>query len=397
MNIGIIGLPKAGKTTIFNTLTGQNAEVAEYATGKVAPNVAIVDVGDPRVDELSRRYQPRKTSRATIEFVDFVGGGGSNGTGRSRGAPAGTDSGSGRGGNQGEGNGSGQGGNQGADTESSSMFSGEGITVIRNADALLMVLRNFSAPALDEVFGSPGPKRDLDTIEGELILADQVIAERRLERIQADNQRGKRTPASQAEEKVMRRVVEQLEEGGMVRDLDLTTEGRRLISGFRFLTARPVLVVLNSSEETYGGNNELLEELGTRHPTIEFAGNLEMELAGMEPEEAEAFLEDMGISESARDRLTRFAYRMLGYVSFFTVGEDEVRAWTIREGESAQEAAGTIHSDLAKGFIRAECFSYDDLIHAGSEQAVKRQGRFRLEGKTYRVKDGDVLSIRFNV
>jgi hypothetical protein len=277
------------------------------------------------------------------------------------------------------------------------MFSGEGITVIRNADALLMVLRNFSAPALNEVFGRPDPKRDLDTIEGELILADQVIAERRLERIQADNQRGKRTPASQAEEKVMRRVVEQLEEGGMVRDLDLNTEGRRLISGFRFLTARPVLVVLNSSEETYGGNNELLEELGTRHPTIEFAGNLEMELAGMEPEEAEAFLEDMGISESARDRLTRFAYRMLGYVSFFTVGEDEVRAWTIREGESAQEAAGTIHSDLAKGFIRAECFSYDDLIHAGSEQAVKRQGRFRLEGKTYRVKDGDVLSIRFNV
>jgi hypothetical protein len=373
MNIGIIGLPKAGKTTIFNALTGQNAEVAEYTTGKVEPNVAVVDVGDPRVDELSRRYQPKRTIHATIEFIDFVAAPGGHG---------------GHGGSAGHGAGDGEGG---------SLFSGEGITLIRSSDALLLVLRNFSNPALDDVYGPPDPQRDLDEIEGELILSDQVIAERRLERIQADHERGKKTPASQAEEKVMRRVVEQLDAGGMVREIDLSHEEERLISGFRFLTAKNVLIVLNSSEENYGNNQEVLEQLQARHPAIEFAGSLEMELAGMDPEEAAAFLEDMGISESARDRLTRFAYRMLGYISFFTVGEDEVRAWTIREGENAQEAAGTIHSDLAKGFIRAECFTYDDLIEAGSEQGIKQKGLLRLEGKEYRVKDGDILNIRFNV
>lgn len=365
MNIGIIGLPKAGKTTIFNALTGQEAEVTEYASGNVEPNVAVVDVGDPRVDELSKRYQPKKTIYATIEFIDFVGGAGSAQKGESG--------------------------------EASGIFSGEGITLVRNSDALLIVLRNFSNPGLDEVYGAKDPVRDLDSVEAELILADQVIAERRLERIEADHKRGKKTPASQAEEKVMRRVVEQLEAGGMVRELELTADEGRAISGFRFLTAKPVLVILNSSDDNYGSNQELMEKLETRRPTIEFAGNLEMELAGMERDEAAAFLEDLGISESARNRLTRFAYRMLGYISFFTVGEDEVRAWTIREGENAQEAAGAIHSDLAKGFIRAECFTYDDLIETGSEKAVKQKGLFRLEGKEYTVKDGDILNIRFNV
>jgi len=370
MNIGIIGLPKSGKTTIFNALTGQNAEVTEYASGKVEPNVAVVDVGDPRVDELSKRYQPKKTIYATIEFIDFVAGAGG---------------------------GSSAGGSKGDDGRSSGIFSGEGITLVRSSDALLIVLRNFSNAALDEVYGNVDPLRDLDTVEGELILSDQVIAERRIERIENDHKRGKKTPASQAEEKVMRRVVEQLDAGGMVRELELTPEEQRTISGFRFLTAKPILIVLNSSEDEYGSNQETVEQLESRYPTIEFAGSLEMELAGMEPDEAAAFLEDAGISESARDRLTRFAYHMLGYISFFTVGEDEVRAWTIRDGENAQEAAGTIHSDLAKGFIRAECFTYDDLVRAGSEHAVKQKGLFRLEGKEYRVKDGDILNIRFNV
>lgn len=195
----------------------------------------------------------------------------------------------------------------------------------------------------------------------------------------------------------MRRVVDQLDGGGVVRDLDLTADERQILSGFRFLTGKPVLVVLNSSEDNYGKNADLLTALETRYPSIEFAGNFEMELARMDEEDAIAFMEDMGISESARNRLTRFAYRMLGYISFFTVGEDEVRAWTIRDGENAQAAAGTIHTDLAKGFIRAECFSYDDLIGAGTEAAVKQKGLFRLEGKEYRVKDGDILNIRFNV
>jgi ribosome-binding ATPase len=381
MNIGIIGLPKAGKTTIFNALTGQEAEVAEYASGKVEPNIAVVDVGDPRVEKLSAMYQPKKTIYATTEFIDFVGG------------AAG---------------GAGGGGSAGADEtkeaagaarrgKTASIFSGEGITMVRNADALLIVLRNFPNPTLDEAYGASGPARDLDTIETELILADQVIAERRLERIRADHLRGRKTPASQAEEKAMQRVVDQLDGGGVIRDLELTADEKQILSGFRFLTAKPVLLVLNSSEDNYGKNADLLQKLESRYPVIEFAGNFEMELSRMDPEDAQAFMEDMEIAESARDRLTRFAYSMLGYISFFTVGEDEVRAWTIRDGENAQAAAGTIHTDLARGFIRAECFTCDDLMGAGSEAAVKQKGLFRLEGKEYPVRDGDILNIRFNV
>lgn len=384
MNIGIIGLPKAGKTTIFNALTGQEAEVAEYASGKVEPNIAVVDVGDPRVGELSAMYQPKKTIYATTEFIDFVGG-----ASASPGSTSDRDE-------DEHGNDEYKSGSS-RRTKAASIFSGEGITMVRNADALLVVLRNFSSPTLDVTYGKPGPARDLDTIDTELILADQVIAERRLERIQADHKRGRKTPATQAEEKVMQRVVEQLDGGGVVRNLDLTVDERQILSGFRFLTAKPVLLVLNSSENNYGDNETLLEQLQTHYPAIEFAGNFEMELSRMETEDAVAFMEDIGITESARDRLTRFAYRMLGYISFFTVGEDEVRAWTIRDGENAQAAAGTIHSDLAKGFIRAECFNYEDLVSAGSEALVKQKGLFRLEGKEYRVKDGDILNIRFNV
>ncbi len=365
MDIGIIGLPKAGKTTIFNALTGQEAEVAEYVSARVEPNVAVVDVGDPRVDELTRRYEPRKTVYASIQFIDFV-------TPASHEADA-------------------------SNRESGGIFSGEGITSVRNADVLLLVLRNFSNSTLDQLYGERDPLRDLDDIESELTLADQVIAERRLERIHADHARGKKNARSQAEERVMARVVETLDGGGAVRDLELTADERTMISGFRFLTAKPVLLVVNSDEERFGSDAAMLETLEKRYPAIEFAGNFEMELSRMDPDDAAAFMEDVGISESARNRLTRFAYRMLGYISFFTVGEDEVRAWTVRDGANAQEAAGAIHSDLAKGFIRAECFTYDDLVSAGSEAALKQKGLIRLEGKEYRVKDGDILNIRFNV
>jgi len=362
MNIGIIGLPKSGKTTIFNALTGQEAEVAEYASSKVEPNVAVVDVGDTRVDRLSEMYQPKKTIFATTEFLDFVGGGAS-----------------------------------GKSAAEEGIFSGEGISLIKNSDALLLVLRNFANSTLEQAHGAVDPTRDLENLESELILADQVIAERRVERLEGDHKRGKKTPQSQAELKLMQRVVAKLEEGGGVRELEFTADDATLLKGFRFLTAKPALIVLNSDESSYGKNASVVQQLEQRYPVIEFAGNFEMELSRLEPEEAEAFMADMGITESARTRLTSFAYKLLGYISFFTVGEDEVRAWTIRDGENAQQAAGTIHTDLAKGFIRAECFGYEDLIEAGSEKAVKSKGHFRLEGKEYRVKDGDILNIRFNV
>lgn len=365
MDIGIIGLPKAGKTTIFNALTGQEAEVAEYASARVEPNLAVVEVGDPRLEDLARRYEPRRTVYATIQFIDFVTPASHEGEASSR--------------------------------EGGELFSGEGTTMVRNADVLLVVLRNFANPTLDGLYGEPDPPRDLGEIESELTLADQVIAERRLERIRSDHARGKKSAKSQAEERVIARVVEELDGGGAVRNLELAADERTLISGFRFLTAKPLLLVVNSGEENFGSNAATLEALERRYPVIEFAGNFEMELSRMDPDDAAAFMEDVGISESARNRLTRFAYRMLGYISFFTVGEDEVRAWTVRDGANAQEAAGTVHTDMAKGFIRAECFTYEDLVDAGSEAALKQKGLLRLEGKGYRVKDGDILNIRFNV
>jgi GTP-binding protein YchF len=378
MNIGLIGLPKAGKTTIFNALTGQAAETAEYDTGKVEPNVGVVPVADERVEKLSALYNPRKTIHATIEFIDFVGA------------------------------------HQGA--AKGGLFSGEGMALIKTADALALVLRNFSNPTIEGLLGPPKPLGDLETLMDELILSDQVVAERRLERIRQDHQRGKKTPQTLAEEKVMERLVQGLTEGRPVRSVPLTPEEQKLIGGYKFLTAKSILILLNSDESRYGKDPRLTEALhgkvkgweGTQNtesstpapgsiPVIEFAGKFEMELAQLDPSDREAFMADMGIGESARSRLTRAAYEALGYISFFTVGEDEVRAWTIRKGETALDAAGTIHSDLARGFIRAECFTVKDLLELGSEKAVKDKGLFRLEGKEYIVQDGDILHIRFSV
>ena len=302
MNIGLIGMPKAGKTTIFNALTGQTAEVAEYGTGKVEPNVGVVTVSDERIDRLSAMYNPKKTIHAVIEFIDFVG--------VSQGAAKG------------------------------GLFSGEGMAMIKTADALFMVLRNFSAETLDQVYGAPNPVRDMETIDSELLLADLVMAEKRLEKIQADHQRGKKTSLSQAEEKVMTRIAAALNEGKPLRELEFLPDDQKLIQGYRFLTAKQVMVILNSGEKNYGKNAALVETLGKKHGVIEFAGNFEMELSGLDEADRTAFMADMGITESARARLTKFAYEILGYLSFFTVGEDEVRAWTIHKGETAVEAAG---------------------------------------------------------
>ncbi|MFQ3620546.1 MAG: redox-regulated ATPase YchF [Spirochaetales bacterium] len=374
MNLGLIGLPKAGKTTIFNALTGQSAETAPYDTGKVEPNVGVVPVSDERVDKLSALYNPKKTVYATVEFIDFVGA------------------------------------HQG--TAKGGLFSGEGMSLIKTADALVLVLRNFSDPTIEGLYGPPDPKKDLDTLLSELILTDQVVAERRLEKLQQDHKKGKKTPQSQTEEKVMERILDVLNDGIAIYSLSLTPEEAKLISGYKFLTAKTLLGLVNSDEGSYGKSPQLLNSLeqviqkfaGERAENrkdtlgvIEFAGKFEMELSQLDPAERELFMTDMGIRESARARLTHAAYTALGYISFFTVGEDEVRAWTLRKGETALEAAGTIHSDLARGFIRAECFTVKDLLELGSEKAVKDKGLFRLEGKDYLVQDGDILHIRFSV
>lgn len=359
MKLGLIGLPKSGKTTTFNALTRSDAEVAEYTSGKVEPNVAVVNVEDPRIDRLSDMYTPKRTIYATIDFMDFVG------VDRS---------------------------------EGQELFSGPAMGLVKTSDALAIVVRNFANDVLDSTMGPADPVRDADAVASELILSDLVLVETRLERIEADHKRGKKTPQSQAEQKVLTTLHEALSAEKPIRDVELTPDQEKAISGFQFLSNKPVMVIVNSDEDRYGSNSEAVPELSKRFTTVEFAGNFEMELAQLEDEEeAQAFMEDLGIEESARTRLTTIAYDLLGLISFFTVGPDEVRAWTIHQGESAVDAAGTIHSDLARGFIRAECFHYNALIEAGSEKEVRSSGQFRLEGKEYQVQDGDILNIRFSV
>lgn len=355
MKIGFIGLPKAGKTTLFNALTGSSAAVSAYSTGKVGPNLAAVKVGDERVTALSAIYRPKRIVYPTIDIVDLAGV--SEGDAR-------------------------------ADA-----FSGDLMKVARSCDALAIVLRGFGS----DLLGDPSPIADLKKIEDELLIADLIVAEKRLEKIEAALKKGQSTPALKAEEKVVRAVVEALNAGRPVRHLEIDADGETMIRGFQFLTKKQALVILNSHEALFGKKGDLMEELGRRYRTVEFAGEFEMELSRLDEESARAFMEDLGISDSARDRLTALAYDALGYISFFTVGEDEVRAWNVRRDATAVEAAAAIHSDLARGFIAAECFRYDDLVAFGSEKAVKDKGRFLLAGKDYSVKDGDILSIRFNV
>ncbi len=358
MKIGIIGLQNSGKTTIFNALTKSEAEVTSYSGGKVEPNLAVVEVEDPRVTKLSEMYNPKKTVYAVIEFTDFAG--------------------------------------LTAGAAQHGLFSGAAMGMIKTSDALAVVVRNFREPTIDAAQGEPKPMSDLTAIVEELIFSDLMIVENRLERIAADMERGKKTQELVSEKKLLTTLKDHLDETRPLRTRELSEEELKKIQGFQFLSLKPMLVILNSDENNYGRNEALLHRMSEEYKVIEFAGKFEMELAGLDDEEARAFMEDLGIESSARDRLITFAYDMLGYISFFTVGEDEVRAWTITRGTPAVEAAGEIHSDLERGFIRAECFRYEELVEAGSEKGVKENGKFRLEGKEYIVRDGDILHIRFS-
>ena len=355
MKIGLIGLPNSGKTTIFNALTKMEANVTAYSDAKAEPNVAVVSVDDERLLSLTDMYKPKKTTGATIEMIDFPGmkeGSAKNG-----------------------------------------FFTGNSMGWIKSTDALALVVRNFS----DDLMGEATPLRDIDEIDTELLLADLILVENRLEKIEWFQKRGQKTNTLALEEKALRKIAEHLNNDHPIRDVELDEDEEKAIRGFQFLTAKPFLVILNSDESVFGNNTDLITEIKLRYNVIEFAGHFEMELSRLDDEEADIFMEDMGIRKSARERLTQFAYRTLGYVSFFTVGEDEVRAWGIHGGDTAVNAAGTIHTDLARGFIRAECFTYDELIQCGSEKRVRENGYFRLEGKDYIVRDGDILSIRFSI
>ncbi len=356
MKIGLIGLSKSGKTSIFNALTKSKVDTNSYSAVKNEPNLAIVEVGDKRIDKLTQIYQPKKVVYATVEISDFVGftkGSGKDG-----------------------------------------LFPAELMKLAKNVDALAVVIRNFE----DDLLGSPTPLEDVEQIEVELLLSDLIVVEKRLERIAETYKKGLKTNLLQIEEKALRRILDQLNNNKFINGLDFDQDEMKAIRTHQFLTQKPIMVILNSSEANFGKNNTLLSQLKQKYNTIEFAGKFEMELSQLEnEEEMKMFMDDMGIEESARHRLTGAAYELLGYISFFTVGADEVRAWNIHDGDTAVDAAAAIHTDLAKGFIRAECFHYDSLIECGSEKAVRGNGHFRLEGKEYQVRDGDILSIRFNI
>jgi len=356
MNIGLIGLQNSGKTTIFNALAKSQAQVSSYANSNSEPNRAMLTVTDGRVTTLSEMYHPRKTTFATIELIDFTGL------------------------------------IQGSAREG--LFSSSSMGMIKATDALALVVQNFQ----DDLTETPRPLEDIEKLEEELLISDLIIAENRLERIEKAGRRGKKTNLLEIEEKLLNRIIDHLSNNRAIRDLKLTDESEKMIRGFQFLTQKATLIIVNSDENNFGKNQELLKEIEKKHRVIEFAGKFEMELSQLNDEtEIALFVADMGINESAKERLCTAAYELLGYISFFTVGPDEVRAWSLRQGESVLAAAGTIHTDLARGFIRAECFSYDDLIAHGSEKQISEKGLLRLEGRKYVVQDGNVLNIRFNV
>jgi len=353
MEIGLIGLPNSGKTTVFNAITRADVEVTAYANPKAEPHVAIVEVEDPRVEKLAEIYQPKKIVHATVTFIDFVG-------------MARDDAGSGE------------------------IFSPATMGQVKNIDALAYVVRNFNDPTE----GDPDPAADAEMLDDELLLADMILCERRLERIAEAEKKGIATHEIKLQGKALKRIHEQLEAGGTIRDMELTRDEEASVRGFQFLTQKPMLVIVNSDESRFGQDADALAAIGERHRAIEFAGSFEMELGQLDDDEALAFREDMGIEDSARSRLTKLAHEVVGYISFFTAGPKEVHAWNVRRGDTAVDAAGAIHTDLARGFIRAERFTFDEIAEHGSEKALKDLGLVRLEGKDYLVQDGDVLFIR---
>jgi hypothetical protein len=360
MQIGIIGLPNSSKTTIFNALTRGHVETTPVPASTAEVHTAMVDVPDPRVGVLSGMFHPRKTTYAQVQYNDIAGL--APGVGKNGGIP------------------------------------GVLLNALNQNDALLHVVRAFEDDTVPHPEGSVDPARDLAALDTELLLSDLLIVETRLERLQKDlpSPQPARREAAAREQALLLRLKEALEAGTPLRDLELTTEEEKSLRGFAFLTLKPVLVALNIGDD----GESVAASLGYDHKrtqVLELRGRLEMEIAQMQGEEAEAFLAEYGISEPTLNRLIRSSYELLGLQSFFTVGEDEVRAWTVRQGATAVEAAGVIHSDLARGFIRAEVVAYDDLIAAGSLAAAKERGALRLQGKDYIVRDGDILNIRFNV
>ncbi|MDP3260476.1 MAG: redox-regulated ATPase YchF [Thermodesulfovibrionales bacterium] len=361
MKIAITGLANSGKTTIFNALTGLNLETTIYPTLTAEPHLGVVKVPDSRIEKLAEIYKPKKTTYATVEYVDYIG--------ITKG-----------------------------DIEQNKKVS----DLIKDVDAVVHVVRGFEDESIVHPLGNLNPARDAETVELEMIFGDIELVEKRLERMEQGKKRGKKP--DETEKKVLVKCKEALEKETALRDMDFSEEEQKTMRNLQFMSIKPVVIVLNvsekdlNSEETAGTTSELQKFFkGKQVKVLNLCGKIEMEIAQLSPEEATAFLNDLGIQEPALNRLIHVSYDLLGLISFLTVGEDEVRAWTIKKGTDAQKAAGKIHSDIERGFIRAEVVSFDAFISHGSMSAAREKGLLRLEGKTYEVKDGDIINFRFNV
>ncbi len=354
MELGIIGLPQVGKKHIFKILTGMPADRAPSKSGITYGSAAV---RDPRIDILSAMYNPRRTKYAEFNIA----------------LPP--------------------------DIAPDSMRGAEWLEPLRKVDAFLHIVRAFEADDVFHIKGSVDPARDLGLVDAELLFADLDLAEKRLERI--NKERARLTPALKQEEEILKRFQQHLESEQSLRTLTLNEEDLKIVRNLQFMTLKPLVVVFNTGENLETAQEQLakvVQQMANQDASVVFlSAAIEAELMDLPDEERKMFMDDLGIVEPATHRLSRAAFECLGLISFFTVGPDEVRAWPVAKGAKAPEAAGRIHSDLERGFIRAETIAYDDLIAAGSERDAKARNLYHLNGKDYVVRDGDIINIRFSV